>query len=182
MIQSFAKGVLGGQTRYSPEVMQDILAGFKAESEGQVQQGTESLNQDLANRGLFRSPAGAAQAQQVRLAGDQRFSEGSRQLRVEKATKDFEDKLSAIDRAQADLNSTRSYIAQLDITQAEREKLNATIKLGYARIDAEMQMLLKQLASNKELLQLSLSSQEKLARMSIGSADWRFLMGLTYGQ
>ncbi len=181
-MEAFLKGVLGGQTRYSPEVMQDIQAGYKAETEGQVNQSTAALNEDLARRGLYRSPVGADQAVDIRLAGDQRFSEGTRQLRVEKATRDFEDKLSAVDRGQKYLDSLRSYVAQLDVTQAEREKLKATIELGYARIDAEMKMLMKQLASQKDLLQLSIGSQEKIAQWGINSSNWQLMQGLLYGQ
>ncbi len=182
LISDFVSGVLeGDQTRYSPEVMQDLYAGSKAQVEGQTTQAIDALNSDLARRGIYRSPAGAGMAAEVRREGDRAFSEDARQFRIEKATKDFEDKLSAVDRAQADLNSMRSYIAQLDVTQAEREKLKATIQLGYARIDAEMAMLLKQLGSQKELLQLSLASQEKLANLSIGSNNWTTMMQLLYG-
>lgn len=179
-MEAFLKGAIGGQTRYTPEVMQDILAGSKAETEGQVAQSTDQLNSDLAQRGLARSTYGAGEAAAVRRAGDQRFSESSRQLRMDKAKTDFEDKLAAVDRAQAYLNSLRSYVAQLDVTQSEREKLKATIELGYARIDAEMKMLLKQLASQKELLGMSLNSQQTIAKWGIESNNWQFLQGLLY--
>lgn len=182
MIQDFLKGVIEGrQTRYSPEVVQDMMAGEKRTSEAQYANDVEGINEDLAARGLYRSPVGADLAAEARMGADQRFSEGARQIRVDKAKQDFEDRIAGVDRAQKNLDALRSYVAQLDITQAEREKLKATIELGYARIDAEMKMLLKQLASNKELLQLSLASQEKIARWGIDSSEWRFLLGSTLG-
>jgi hypothetical protein len=182
MIQGFLSGVIqGGQTRYSPEVMQDLYAGEKRTTEAQVANDTQGVNEDLAARGLYRSPVGADIAADVRRSGDARFSEGTRNIRIEKAKQDFEDRLSAVDRAQKNIDQLRSYLAQLDMTQAEREKLKATIELGYARIDAEMKMLMKQLASNKELLGMSLKSQEMIARWGIDSSEWKFLLGQQYG-
>jgi hypothetical protein len=162
--------ILGGQTRYSPAVMQDLFAGSKLQTEGQVQNASRQANEDAASRGMFNSGMAQQAQQDIRAEGDQRFSQDARQFRIEKVNADFEDKLAGIDRAQKWLDSLRSHASQLDQTLADREKTEAAMRLAYAQLAQQKELFLKQLASNKELLGMQLNSAEFLAglRLSMG--------------
>lgn len=167
MLEGNLKQLLGGGTRYTPEVMQRLAAQSKSQTEAQVANATASANEDAAARGVFTSGGAAEQATAIRAAGDARFSADNRQYQIEKVNADFEDKLAGIDRAQKWLDSLRTYAAQLDQTQADREKTDATIRLGYAQLAQQKELFIKQLASNKELLSMQLNSAEFLAGMRL---------------
>ncbi len=167
---NWLKSVLEGGTRYSPQVMQWLAAQGKSEAEGQLSSSRDSLNEELAARGVARGNFGATRSAQLRDDTNARLSGQMNQHRVTKVNADFEDKVVAVNRMLGYVNELRTYAAQLNMTEAEREKLEATIKLGYEQLKQQFSMLQMQLASNKELLGMSLQSQELLAmlRMQFG--------------
>lgn len=161
-------GVLSGDaTRYSPQVMEWLAGQSRAGAEAQGAQNMDALNTELASRGVARGNYGVTQAQGMRAQTDQRFSNEMAGHRVTKVQADFEDKLSAVDRMLKYVNDLQSYAAQLNMTEADREKLEATIKLGYEQLRQQMLMLDKQLASNKDLLGMSIRSNELLAMLRL---------------
>jgi len=79
------------------------------------------------------------------MAGVQRsatseYTGGVRKILIEKAKSDTMLKVQGIQMAQAWLGQRRQYILGLEGTQAQKELGMAQIRLGYARIQAEIRM------------------------------------------
>jgi hypothetical protein len=157
-------------SRFSPEIMQQLAAGSREMSDAQTKLDVEAGNADAASRGMFTSGFAAEQAAAARRAGIDRFTNDVRAQKLEKVKADFEDKLSALDRMQKHLDSSRAALSQFNATAADRERNEAAIRLGYAQLAQQKDQFVSQLASNKELLGMSLNSAEFLAglRLQLG--------------
>lgn len=164
------KGLLGSDGPYTPEVIQNLNANSKTQTENSVRNAQRQSNESAAARGVFTSGFEQDANNQIRNAGDAQHSQNVANTRIEAVNKNFEAKYMAIDRTQKWLDSLRAHAAQIDATQADREKAEAAIRLGYAQLAQQKELFLKQLASNKELLSMQLNSAEFLAglRASMG--------------
>jgi hypothetical protein len=163
-IRALLAGIMGGQTRFGPEVMADIAAGAKGLQQSEVASGTEALNEDLARRGLSQSAAGASLAQDVRQQAAGRFDTTMRETRVKKAYSDFDDKMQGLKAAQDYINELHDYELGLDQNSIQREQIAANIAMARERIQAEAQNLMAQLGANRDL-----------ASMQIGSTEFMFM-------
>ncbi len=169
-LQSTVSSLLNAPSRYDPATIERMKAASFAANQGQTAQNVQDLEASQASRGMYSSGFGASEVAAERRAGAGRISADSRAVQLEKTRADFEDKLQAIGAAQNFLSQSENFYASLNQTQAERERTEATIKLGYAQLAQAKELFIKQLASNKELLQ-----------MSLNSAEWRALLGFGSG-
>ncbi len=143
----------GEDARYTPEVLAQLNAQARMDSTGAARASSQNLRQDAVQRGVGRSPIralGDVQRQAVHS-----YTQASNQNRVRAAEANFEDRVGAIDRAERWLGQMQQYVMGLDATQADREKAIANIALGYARIQAERDMLREQLRNNIDLANLN---------------------------
>lgn len=143
----------GTQTRFSPEVMAQMDSAAKMAATGQAHAGVDNLRQDAIRRGVGRSPdRGIADVQR---GATQSYTQAVNQNRITKANADFEDRMRALDASEKWLGQMQQYTLGLDTNAADREKAIANIALGYARIQAERDMLREQLASNLQIANLN---------------------------
>lgn len=128
------RGMLNGQTSFSPAVVDAMKGQLLSATRGQENAQIAASDEDLASRGIFRSGIAAEQTAGIRAAGAQAYTSGTRDILVKKALQDFQDKKDAIDRAQNWLNSMRDWIVQNDRNDIAKEQSLAQIQLGYANL------------------------------------------------
>lgn len=163
LIEQTFRGILGGQTRFSPQVMADIEGKAKLDEQNAVQQGTEALNEDLARRGLSQSPVGASLAQQGRISARQTFDQAMRDTRVQKAKSDFDDKMQGLQQAQQYWKELHDWQLGLDAHSIDRERIQAQLTMARENIASQMEQLMAQLGSQKDLLGMQIDSTEFLS-------------------
>lgn len=146
MISDYLKGVIqGGQTRYSPDVVDRMKSEAKSAAMGSARAARESTSYDLVRRGMFQSPAGNRPMDEINRRAEASYSGAVNQIQIQKTNADFEDRMGALDRAQRWLDQLRSYTLGLEGLAADREKAQAAIALGYARLDQERAALQAQM-------------------------------------
>jgi hypothetical protein len=155
LIADQLKGILGGETRYSDEVVAGMKGGLKSATSGQAKANIDAIEQDAARRGMFRSGVTGKRTDTVRRAAASDYTKGVQGIQQEKATADFQDKIMALDRGQKWLDSMRDYSLRSDLTELQKEQLHANIALGYANLEAERERLSKTLGAQWDLANLA---------------------------
>lgn len=146
-IWDYINGVLTGQnTAYSPQVVQNMKTNAFQTANSRSAADKNALSEDLISRGIFRSGIASSGMSAIDRSASAQFSKASGDIDQQKALADFANRMQALTQAQAWLDSKRNYLLQKESNAIQREIGLAQIKLGYAKI-----------ASEKELLQLQLA-------------------------
>lgn len=133
--------IMNMQSRYSPEVMQRIMAGAKRQGATAGANARDAVNRDMIARGMGRSTDAANAA-----AGAARSAEAgvvnpvSTQLATEKVKADREDKIMKLQAMQNWINSARSHIQAMNATAAQKEVAMANLDLSEKRLAQELKM------------------------------------------
>lgn len=151
---SVIEKMLGGPSRYTPEVMSSLMGGIKTGAERAAANQTEESNADLASRGIARSTVAAEAQRGIRANVYDQVLEGRNQINRAKIDADYQDKLAALQAAQQWIDSLRNFVAQSNATQAQKEAAMANITLGYARLQQEQSMMRENYAQQIQLLLL----------------------------
>lgn len=133
-IWSQIQGLLKSPSRYTPEVMAQLLGLAKQREAGQNQASTDASTADQVRRGIFSSPLGAALSQQAKQGAATDFNKASGDLSIAKVNADAQDKMFAV---QASMQWVQMMMQQ--------NQFDANLKLAYARLLQEWQMLQAQL-------------------------------------
>lgn len=165
MLAGSLKGMLGGETRYTPGVVERMKGGLLSATRGQEQTNARAIEEDAVRRGMYRSGQTGKRLDEARRAGAQQYTEGVNKIQTDKVNADFTDKLAGMDRAQKYLDSLRDYSLRSDLTAIEREKLAASTALGYAnlamekeRLSSQMELAYSQLGWDREKLNTTLAA------------------------
>jgi hypothetical protein len=152
-MEKLLKGGITGQIgSASDAATQAQLAQAFQAAEGRRQAASEQINADAISRGLSRSsvPSGL-QAQASRDAGAQ-YTQAARDIAINQSKQQYQDRLSALDRAQKMLDSKRQEVLTRERNAIDRDAQMAQISLAYAKIDQERQMLSQQLSAQSSML------------------------------
>lgn len=125
----------GGQTRFSPEVLESMKGALHEATQGKLQRTREAIGGDAVGRGMYR--AGSTQAAladaEMGSAGD--YTRGVRDIYLQKAQADFQDKMAALAQAEQDLQRQQQAYLQMDMHQIERDRLGAQFQLQMMNLE-----------------------------------------------
>jgi hypothetical protein len=110
---------------------------FKA-TQGQTRRGRMAAMADAARRGIFRSGATGAVIADIETEGIKAYSEGVKDILIQKAQMDYDDMVKAIDQGQSWLAGTRSYQLGLEQNAIAREQVKATMAAAAMQAGATM--------------------------------------------
>lgn len=149
-IQSLLQQMLQpGGTRYSPEVMQMLLAGVKQQAAGGAERGIASAKSDAAARGMLQSGRTGARIDAIRRGAESSVLGAQVDITKAKIDADRQDKLDALDRAQKWLDSLRDNMYRTDLSMQQRQQFAANLSLAYAQIQAQFDLLKAQAGYNQ---------------------------------
>jgi hypothetical protein len=137
--QKFTRILSGEESRYSPKVMTQMKQGLFRESRGQAKASEDKAMTQAARFGVARGGVLQKRFQEIDTSSRAQYTQGVTQLMIEKANKEFDDKMGALNMAQQWLNSKRQYdigLRQIAATIQSAE-IQAGATLGAARLSAD---------------------------------------------
>jgi len=146
---------LKGESRYTPEVMAQLIGATRGTAEAQARQRTAEAQEGYAARGMARSGLAAGAERAIRGDVYNQVAQANVQFQKAKIDADFQDKTAAIEEGISWLNSLRDYASRIYSTQAQREAAMANVQLGYATLQAQMDQLRERYAQQLQGLLLS---------------------------
>jgi hypothetical protein len=147
----------GEESRFNPEVMQDLYAGVISDAESGKESARQGQYSDLASRGLLRSAAVTGSAQRADLMAAKLRSEGLREIRVKKVMTEWDDKMGALDRSQKWVDSLREYELGKERNQIAREQIGAQLAAASMQVAAQKEMAMMQMANDKEMYEMKMN-------------------------
>jgi hypothetical protein len=135
------QALLHSPSRFTPEVMANLEGLAKQREAGQVQVATDAASADQVRRGIYSSPLAAALTQKAREPAATDFNKSVSDLKIAKVNADAQDKMFAV---QASMQWVQMMMQQ--------NQFDANLKLAYARLLQEWQMLQAQLSDPYRLL------------------------------
>lgn len=131
----------GGNSRYSPEAMQGLLAQIKQRIESSKSTQLRQAKEEAAGRGMSRSGRTGTKLGEIRRGAEAEFTNQYGNTLRAKIDADRQDKLDAIDRSQKYLDSMRDELYRRDMSAIQRQQFKANLDLAYANIKNQRQML-----------------------------------------
>jgi hypothetical protein len=152
MIEDALRGVLqDGKTSYSPEVISAMKSEAKSTSEAGFRNAKDMLNFRHAQSGTLRAPVANREYIQARNTADQGYGQAVGKILAQKALQDHQDKMAALAAAQAHLNSLRSYIAQMNASQTQKEQYAAQLAMAEANLAEQKRQFDSKLDLEKQM-------------------------------
>lgn len=142
-IRSSLSKTIAGDTTFSPEVMETLKANLRRTTDATQKRTEAAIREQAAELGVSGLRSGQTRnelADAARMAGAD-YAAGVQNIEVQKAMKDFEDRMGAIDRAEKWLTDLRSYALGKDQNQIRRDELMANIGLAFARMSEDREQL-----------------------------------------
>lgn len=136
--QHFSDVLSGAAKRFDDKTVAQMKQGLFETTKGQAAQSTRQLRQQLAKSGTLRSGAFGRGVADIEKSAASDFTKGVREIMMEKAKAEWEDKSKAIDQAQSWLKQKYDYdigLKQIDAT-LESARIQAGATLGAAALSA----------------------------------------------
>lgn len=148
MILQHIQDMLSGKDApYSPDRVEYLKGEAFRTAQGRSQAQRQQLDEDLITSGMFNSGARVRGRQDIVRGADTQYSQARGQILSTAEEQNFRARADALDRAQKWLDAKRQYLLQKESNDIQLRIGLAQIKLGYARIQAERDMLTQQLAA-----------------------------------
>lgn len=135
------EALLKSPSRYTPEVMAQLTGLAKNNEESQIKAATDAAASDQVRRGIYSSPLAAALTQKAGQPAAQAYDKSIGDLNIAKVNADAQDKMFAVQAAM-----------QWVQMQMQQKQFDSNLKLAYARLLQEWQMLQAQLNDPYRLL------------------------------
>jgi len=137
----------GANSAYDDATLNRIYGELHQAGQGRARAGGHDIQLDALRRGMSRSGlvTDAMAGLQRSTASD--YTGGVRKVLMDKAKSDVTLKVQGIQMAQSWLHDRRAYILGLEGTEAQKELGLAQIRLGYARIRAQIQITQMQIGA-----------------------------------
>mgnify|MGYP001586935042 FL=1 len=137
LIQSNIKDRLSGKsTRFSPEVMGMMKSKLFEETQGQVKRSQARVRSDAIRRGIYQSGVTSGAVKDVENEGLKAYSSGVRDILMQKAMTEYDDRIKSIDAAQNWLQATRQYALGREQNAIAREQIKATLEAASIQASA----------------------------------------------
>lgn len=107
--QNIFDRISGKISRFSPEIVEQMKGTLMAATNAQVGRAKEGIYSDAARRGIFRSAVTSGSISRAENAGIAAYSAGVKDILMQKAFADYDDKVKALDAAQNWIQSARQY-------------------------------------------------------------------------
>ena len=130
----------GGTSAFDDDTLNRMYGELHQATQGRTRAAGREIQLDALRRGMTRSGMVTDAMAGVQRSASSEYTGGVRKILIEKAKSDVMLKIQGIQMAQAWLGQRRQYILGLEGIEAQRELGLAQIRLGYARIRAEIQM------------------------------------------
>jgi hypothetical protein len=147
MIRDYLTQAIGGQ--FDPYSAASITAmrnqAFR-EAMGGAARERQQLQEDLISRGMERAGERTRGFADIERGASAQLGQRFGQITIETTRANAENRLRVLGMMQQWLDAKRNYLLQKESNAITREIGLAQIKLGYAKIDAEKEMLQMQLA------------------------------------
>lgn len=147
---------LNGGTRFTPEVMAQLLGSIKSQGEATARGQAEESNADLASRGLARSGIAARQNQSIRAGVGSQVLQARAGLEKAKIDADYQDKSEAINEGLNYLGQLRQQVTSMYATDAQRQAAMAQIALAERQMQQQLLIFREQYAQQLQSAQLGL--------------------------
>ncbi len=128
----------GAASAFNPEVMGMMKQKLSSAVEGKKEASKRSLRSDLVARGVLRGGVGAESFEGLEISALQEYSAGVRDIMIEKAMSDWQDRKEAARDALAWLDSVRQYELGKESNAIAREQVKATIAAASIAANASM--------------------------------------------
>lgn len=151
-LQSIIKGTLDGGSRYTPEAMQALEGANTRQFSNEVVRGQAGVRQEAARRGMQRAGSTQARLDAVRAGAESQRGQRTVGIQTQKLNADFQDKITAIDRAQNYLNSLRDNEYRYTLMSEQRSQFDANLSLAYAQLAQQRSNLQMQMQSQWDMM------------------------------
>lgn len=141
METNLKKMLAGGDSRYSPQAMQGLLAQIKQRIESSKSTQLRQAQEEAAGRGMSRSGRTGTNLAAIRRGAESEFTDQYANVLKAKIDADRQDKLDALDRSQKYLDSMRDELYRRDMSAIQRQQFKANLDLAYANIANQRSML-----------------------------------------
>jgi len=130
--------ISGRSSAFPPELMEMMKQKLFEETQGQTRRARESIYADAARRGIFRSGVTSGGVAAVETAGIKAYSAGVRDILLQKALADYQDRKEAIRDAMQWINNVRQYELGKEQNAIAREQIKATLEAASIAASAQM--------------------------------------------
>lgn len=135
------EGLMSGDTSaYDDATLNRVYGELHQATQGRSRAAGREIQLDALRRGMTRSGMVTDAMAGVQRTALSEYTGGVRKVLMDKAKSDVMLKVQGIQMAQTWLNDRRQYILGLEGIQAQKELGLAQIRLGYARIRAQIQI------------------------------------------
>lgn len=147
LIKGYIEKLLSGQdSRFNPKAVAALQNQAVRTAKGQARAQRDKILQNAARTGMFRSPDINPNLMDVERGASTDISTKFQNIQLQKATADIEDRFNSINSGMQWLQSLRNYALGSERNAADKAIAEAQIKLGYANIANQKQMLEMQLS------------------------------------
>jgi len=137
----------GGTSAFDDDTLNRMYGELHQATQGRTRAAGREIQLDALRRGMTRSGMVTDATAGVQRAALSEYTGGVRKILIEKAKSDITLKVQGIQMAQAWLGQRREYILGLKGISAQKELGMAQVRLGYARIQAEIRMTQMQISA-----------------------------------
>ena len=141
LLEGNLRNLLGGPSRYTPEILQKLFGQIASQSSGQIERGTRAVRASAAQRGMSRAGSTEAGIRAVRAGAEAQRGAANVGVQQAKIATDFQDRMGALDRSQKYLDSLRDNQYRWALTAEQRRQFEANLALSYANIQNQWDML-----------------------------------------
>lgn len=152
METNLKKMLAGGDSRYSPQAMQGLLAQIKQNVESQRKTQLRQSGEEAAARGMSRSGQTGVDAAKINAASGASFTNQYAGVLKAKIDADRQDKLDALDRSQKYLDSLRDELYRRDMSANQRQQFQANLDLAYANLANQRQQFASSQQHQRDML------------------------------
>tara|TARA_R100000306_G_C4372393_1_gene140544 strand:- start:802 stop:1473 length:672 start_codon:yes stop_codon:yes gene_type:complete len=137
--KSFSDVLSGKSKRFDDKTLAQMKQGLFESTRGQSKQAKRSLRSELARSGTFRSGAMGRGVTDINRAAMASFTSGVKDIMLEKAKVEWQDRQKALDQAQTWLGQKQQYDMGLKQIAAtiESARIRAGATLGAAKLGAD---------------------------------------------
>jgi len=174
-MRKYLEGILGGHTRYSPEVIAGMKLENKSATSGAAGAARDALRSELARTGQSRSAYTARGFAQIEMNRANQYGKSVQDIMVRKANADFDDKMAGLDRMQKWLQDARAHVMSVAGLNLDRDKALASISLAMARLNQERDLTMAQLQQNQYQFNERMSFDRQMNMIPVRLPDGRII-------
>ena len=165
--QATRDAMSGANAPFGPKELTAIRARLLQDTSGKAKASKEALNRDMIRRGLSRSGIAVEQGAGIDRAASADYTTGLRETLVAAAQQNYQAKATALQQAQQQLDSYRSYRLNSARTANEFTIAQSQIDLAYARLKQDWNSLQAQLRQQLQIANMGNENALTIALLNL---------------